>query len=180
MHRRALSRLAAKWNIDRETAVFELLAFEHDVEDARRGALKSSRLRSARSRSTAFSKRAESRRLTESAPDRWARSGGARLAAWDQSSHDTAARDVRNRGRGQGDSGIGYANIRFPVWLETWTSMSPRSVAGRAGIGVPQSLARSRFVNSLARPAWILAWKICTLGTLNASAAGSGTGCRRS
>ncbi len=35
-HSREARTLAAKWKIDRETAVFELRAFEHEVEDARR------------------------------------------------------------------------------------------------------------------------------------------------
>jgi hypothetical protein len=35
MHRQAAIALAAKWNIDRETAIFELRDFERDVEDAR-------------------------------------------------------------------------------------------------------------------------------------------------
>ena len=36
MHRQAAIALAAKWKIDRETAIFELRDFERDVEDARR------------------------------------------------------------------------------------------------------------------------------------------------
>jgi hypothetical protein len=35
-HRQAAIALAAKWNIDRETAVFELRDLEHAVENARR------------------------------------------------------------------------------------------------------------------------------------------------
>jgi hypothetical protein len=35
MHRQAAIALAAKWNIDRETAVFELRDLEHAVENAR-------------------------------------------------------------------------------------------------------------------------------------------------
>jgi hypothetical protein len=34
-HKRAVRKLAAKWHIDRETAVFELRDFEIDVADAR-------------------------------------------------------------------------------------------------------------------------------------------------
>jgi len=34
-HKRSVIELAAKWNIDQETAAFELRDFEHDVAQAR-------------------------------------------------------------------------------------------------------------------------------------------------
>jgi len=94
-HKRAVRKLAAKWHIDRETAVFELRDLELAVENARRN--RALELEAA-SRILHASRSSKSKRSR--APN-CVRAGGYKLTAWQQ---DTAA-DRERRGSENSDRG---------------------------------------------------------------------------